>query len=243
MAVSKWDVWLESSKSCQDFCRRFLSFILSFACFVFVIYQTHNCIQKYNEGPKSTQVSIVKASEHAYPDFTFCHQNEDHIKKKLENCGLTTYRYKHYEFIGSNKSCADAVGTQSDLIKSIKITNFDDEEKELDILNVNEKWLVIKDSYDKWRCYTFKIPKKMAIKLLSFKFKVNTDIYILGAQTSFDQDWKLKLNVSDDQYITTDILYETYEVLDFDGDLCQNYDQLSRDECLETSIHQVGELR
>ena len=53
-----------------------------------------------------------------------------------------------------------------------------------------------------------------------------------------EHNWKLKLNVSDDNFITTDIAYETDQVLDFDGDPCKDY-VLSRDECLESSIHQT----
>ena len=104
----------------KSYSYRFLGLILSFTCLCFVFYQTQNCIRKYQQDPKSTDVTIVKASEHAYPDFTLCHQSLDHINQNLKICGLTKDIYQNQsKWIGNcshdpQTLYSNAVGIVSD---------------------------------------------------------------------------------------------------------------------------------
>ena len=79
---------------------------LTLACLAFVVFQAQKCIQKFNENPKSTDVSIEKAAKHNYPDFTFCHEiiqateailfakvGNEPFETRLKPCGLSENEY------------------------------------------------------------------------------------------------------------------------------------------------------
>ena len=63
---------------------------ISLACFIFVFWQSLQCIEKYREKPQGTKLSLQSTSEiHQFPAITICPwyndlYNEDH----LEKCGL-----------------------------------------------------------------------------------------------------------------------------------------------------------
>ena len=63
---------------------------ISLARFVFVFWQSVQCIQKYIENPQGTKLSLQNTREiHQFPAITICPwyndlYNEDH----LEKCGL-----------------------------------------------------------------------------------------------------------------------------------------------------------
>ena len=71
--------------------KRFTYFSISLACFVFVSWQSIQCIQKYIEKPQATKLSLQHTSEiPQFPAITICPRNlsakydEDHLNK----CGL-----------------------------------------------------------------------------------------------------------------------------------------------------------
>ena len=65
-------------------------FLITVACFAFVLWQSVQCIQKYIENPQGTKLSLQNTREiHQFPAITICPwyndlYNEDH----LEKCGL-----------------------------------------------------------------------------------------------------------------------------------------------------------
>ena len=61
-------------------------FSISLACFVFVSWQSVQCIQKYIEKPQGTKLTLQHISEiPQFPAITICNgYDEDHLKK----CGL-----------------------------------------------------------------------------------------------------------------------------------------------------------
>ena len=60
---------------------------ISLACFVFVFWQSVQCIKKYRDNPQGTKLSLLHTSEiHQFPAITICPGGfkKDH----LERCGL-----------------------------------------------------------------------------------------------------------------------------------------------------------
>ena len=79
--------------------RTFISFLLTITCWAYVLYQTDKCIKKYRKYPKSTDISIAKASKHDYPDLSFCDSDFSHFENGLNECNLTKTEYKsHYNW-------------------------------------------------------------------------------------------------------------------------------------------------
>ena len=70
-----------------------ISFLVAITCCAFVVYQTDKCIKKYNAYPKSTEVSIAKASKHDYPDMAFCDGDFSGFENELSKCNLTRNQY------------------------------------------------------------------------------------------------------------------------------------------------------
>lgn len=66
--------------------KRLIYFVITFACFAFVSWQSVQCIQKYLEKPQGTKLTLQHISEiPQFPAITICHRyDEDHLKK----CGL-----------------------------------------------------------------------------------------------------------------------------------------------------------
>ena len=60
---------------------------ISLACFVFVFWQSVQCIEKYINNPQGTKLSLQRTSElHQFPAITIC--SEEYDKDHLEKCGL-----------------------------------------------------------------------------------------------------------------------------------------------------------
>ena len=59
-----------------------ITILLACICCCFVVYQTHQCIEKYKAFPKSTEVYIAKASKYSYPDLSFCDSNQDIVHRR-----------------------------------------------------------------------------------------------------------------------------------------------------------------
>ena len=231
---------------------------LSAACLAFVVFQAQKSIQKFSENPKSTDVSIEKAAKHTYPDFTFCHKitsateavlfarvGNEPFDTRLKKCGLSENEYKlQYKWVG-NASCSDpkelylqTVSNVTDIIQTIKVVDFDGKPRVLDVTNPD--LLSIRDTFGYWRCFTLQLPEKIEIQKVEVKFKVNTQIFIHSHGSSLDQDWKMGLEIKGKKFITSDLMYDTFHVLDFDGEVCEEYDgKRNRDDCLQQAVAKV----
>ena len=75
----------------------FLSSLITLACLAFLIFMGTQCMIKFSEKLKGTNVGIVKASKHSYPDITICpleDQNDNqHYNKVLKRYNLSTTDY------------------------------------------------------------------------------------------------------------------------------------------------------
>ena len=88
------------------------------------------------------------------------------------------------------------------------------------------------------RCFTLNLPRKVEIHKVKVKFIGNAVIFIHSHGSSLDQDWKIKLKLKGNKYITSDIMYDSFQVLDFDGEVCHRY-ETNRDDCIQEETAQV----
>ena len=223
-----------------------ISFLVAITCCAFVVYQTDKCIKKYNAYPKSTEVSIAKASKHDYPDMAFCDGDFSGFENELSKCNLTRNQYDNQHIWHSNISqdCMDPkelylkmTGQPSDIISEIVIRGFENDVTYLDLVDPGlfEKKFYTKKMYQYSRCFTLKLPKNIGIMEISIYFKTSVDIFIYSSKSSLNVDESLIMYSEENSYIKTSIIYDTFQILDLDGQPCGEYEN-SRDECLEREL-------
>ena len=240
----------------KKYLREGITILLTLSCLVFVVYQAQKCIQKFKDNPRSTDVSIEKAAKHDYPDLTFCHAKiplfplsstsgtSKLFSNKLEKCGLTMQKYLFEQQWVGNDSCPDpkelyldGVGNVADLIQNVKLVDFDGKENYLHM--TDEQLIQFKDISKYMRCFTLNLPRKIEINEVEVKFIANAVVFIHSHGSSLDHDWKMKLKLNGNKYITSDIMYDSFQVLDFDGEVCNAYES-SRDDCIQEATAQVN---
>ena len=226
-----------------------ISFMVSITCCAFVVYQTDKCIKKFIAFPKSTEVSIAKASKHDYPDMSFCDADFRGFENELSECNLTRNQYDNQHIWHSNVSqeCMDPeklfskiTGKPTDIISEIIIIGFENNVTYLDLddLGLFEKKFYSKKMYAYSRCFILKLPPNIEIMEISFYFKTRVDILFYSSKSSLNVDESLIIYSEENSYIKTSIMYDTFQVLDLDGQPCGEYEN-SRDDCLEREIAQM----
>ena len=220
--------------------------MVSITCCAFVVYQTDKCIKKFIAFPKSTEVSIAKASKHDYPDMSFCDADFRGFENELSECNLTRNQYDNQHIWHSNVSqeCMDPeklfskiTGKPTDIISEIIIIGFENNVTYLDLddLGLFEKKFYSKKMYAYSRCFILKLPPNIEIMEISFYFKTRVDILFYSSKSSLNVDESLIIYSEENSYIKTSIMYDTFQVLDLDGQPCGEYEN-SRDDCLEREI-------
>ena len=165
-----------------------ITILLACICGCFVVYQTHQCIEKYKAFPKSTEVYIAKASKYSYPDLSFCDSNFTTFEEELKKCNLTKHQYRYeFKWQASNgpEQCRDPkklfveiTGKPSDIIRKIDVVGSKNDVTEL---NLEDPKLFEKKIYDYIaysRCFSLKLPPNIEIRELIVNFhKKNRDLY------------------------------------------------------------------
>ena len=214
-----------------------VSHLITFACLIFVGFQSQKCIQKYLRNPKSTEVSIELASKHPYPDITLCRSDFEVYDKNLENCNLSGKTYiENFDWYGN---CSDSakvfetmVGKPSDFVDFIAVSSDRNKffDSMLDIRDSGNFYNVDESHFG--RCFTIKIPKSLkSLSLLMVNFKREARLII-----NTPKSWFGKNHVSIDSKMgfgkQARIVYEISDLLDFDGEKCKNYEQ-HKIECIQ----------
>ena len=227
------------------------SLLLAITCCGFALYQTVQCIKKYQTFPKLTEVSIAKASKYEYPELTICSIDFSDFSKKLEKCNLTREQYLIKFMWAGNGSdeCTDPeqlylklAGKPSDLIKLImvwggKINGYLE-------LNLEDKELFEMKTFSQGggthysRCFTLKLPKNLEVSEVRINFLVPVYVHLQSSKSSFNIDKSSLMVMGDLKYIKTGILYDIFQVVDLDGQPCGEYEN-SRDDCLHNEIAKV----
>ena len=222
---------------------------INLACFIFVIYQTHNCVQKFLDGPRSTSSSIKHASLYPYTDISFCADPYDKlIASKLKNCNLTTEDYfQNNIWIGNGTEsyCNDPAelfetlkeGVQSMIYGAIM---FGFSELNNDIIYIdNETFWEAKEQLDFGVCFTFNIPKHQDIwKIDFFLDKSESLIAIFSPPKNFIATFDRHLKILRPGYLLyINMEHEVSKVLDLNGQRCT--EELQRDDCVYEYLHKV----
>ena len=215
-----------------------LTFAITIFCLGFVIYKGQECLVKFLDKPKSTDVSIQHAYKYPYPAITICHNDFYEIyEKRLTECNSTFWQYfDNYQWMdNSSDFCSDpeklfkkVTGNLFDIVTELQIAT-----PEAEITLSNEDFH-FKD--DRWhgRCFTFEVQPNA--KMIGFYATFHRDAYIFvhTPGSFFGSDYKEFL-VRNDSHIRMDVMHEIFKVLDFDGESCKDY-VFGRDECIHSAI-------
>ena len=64
-------------------------FLITIACFAFVLWQSIQCIEKYIAKPQGTKLSLLHTSEiNQFPAITICEISNKYDIDHLNRCGL-----------------------------------------------------------------------------------------------------------------------------------------------------------
>ena len=222
------------------------TFILTLGCFIFVIYQGRECVIKYINKPKSTDVTIEHASKNPYPSLTLCPKTKrgdenalELTKNTLKKCNLTLEDLQSGKWfgVGNESYCEDPkelynmiMGT-TDLIEysTIMVRSKDGKALDYELITRHDFGLGV-------NCVTLSINSTDLFKVMIYTF-VNATIKI-GTPGDFYGDSETT-NIILDNGVSkgVKIKHELFEVLDFDGEECVHYGENSRDDCIMKKIH------
>ena len=216
--------------------------MVTFACLSFVLYQSHECWLKYYTLPKSTDVSIQKAE--SYPEVTLCPKDLKVYNDFLQKCNLSYSDYfSSYKWTG-NDSCKDPqilwntmVGNIKDLIMLFNIRSNDD------MIPINMNDLGNFRTFDglHGRCYTLNWPKMLDLTSLHIFLKHEAKVYIHPPGEFFGSESAV-FNLYEATDTRIKVLYETFEVLDYNGEICIKNSTESRDVCILNAVQRESML-
>ena len=217
-----------------------LSIVITLFCIGFVIYKGEECFSKYLENPKSTDVAIEHAHKHPYPAISIC-QNDiySNYEGTLKKCNLTYLDYYNdfkWVGLGSEAFCSDPAelyrvmtGNRGSVLSDVKVTEYE--------IVATDQNFTFKDDVWNGRCYTYEAPTDM--NLMMWQGWVHKDAYIFihTPGSFFWSDYK-EFVLPTGYDLTVDVMHEVFNVLEFDGEACNNY-VFGRDECIHRIIHEV----
>ena len=241
------------SKKMRVKCIQLTTFLFALSCVSFVIIQGFKCWIKFKSNPQTTQVSIVKATR--YPDITFC-PDWDFNKKRSDDCNISINSYFEQNQWNGTLNCSDPiklhkafVGDVTDVVTQITLydgdfyafmnsmnVDLDDPSnfRVLDFPNGNGRW---------GRCYSLQWDPTFNTVSVHFFFSGQTFVSIHPPGNFLEHPDKATVMLKKGSWNTAIVLYETFNVLSFDGELCQNDEAYSRDDCLYSAIQEVTEVK
>ena len=219
--------------------------MITFACLSFVLYQSHKCLLKYYSSPKSADVSIQKAESH--PEVTLCPKDLTVYNDYLKKCNLSNddYFVKH-KWIG-NDSCKDPK-----ILWNTMVGNINDWIMQV-FFKANDKWIPINmndldnffrtlDAGLHGRCYTWNLPKILDFTSIHIVFKNHKAKVHIHPPGEFFWSESAVFNMYGHGHTKIKLLYETFEVLDYNGDICIKSLNESKDDCILNAIQQESKL-
>ena len=219
-----------------------MSIIITLFCIGFVIYKGEECFAKFIKNPKSTDVSIEHSHKHPYPAISICNYDfyEDY-NETLNKCNLTvTNFYDEYKWIGNGYEdyCSDPAKLYRRMTKGrfsvLSDVWVSDDTDEMVAKDINFQF---KDNLWDGRCYTYEAPHEAEMIMWKGWVHKEAHVYIHTPGSFFWSDYK-EFMLPLDMDITIDVMHEVFNVLEFDGEACENY-MFGRDQCLHKFIHEV----
>ena len=221
-----------------------LTQILTLSCAIFVLFQGYKCVKKYDSAPTTTHVSIKKAAYH--PEVTICPKNAKKVyNENLEKCNLTynDYTYKN-KWIGNDNCKAPKkvwetmVGGMNNVIFIAMVVANDKSIRQ----NLNANNFRAFDSvYPGIRCYTLIWPKMKNMMTLFLSVIQDVTVTLHQPDEYFGSE-SPTIDIYSQSMTKVKTIYETFEVLDFDGEPCATAAQ-KRDECILNAAQKESEMQ
>ena len=216
--------------------------MVSLSCATFVVYQGYKCWTKYETVPKTTHVSIEKSK--LYPDVTFC-PTFDFYSRRQNECNISATEYFYYiPWQGNSDPCKDPikvheqiVGTIKNLIQFMLISGDDIHDENVIVVDLGNSSNFKPLDHLKGRCYTLQWPKTIDMTWLEIDFASQTSVSIHAPGEFFSSE-KATFKLFPRTDTTINVLYETFTVLNFDGEQCHTDEQYNRDDCLYSAIQE-----
>ena len=231
-------------------CIQLLTFLFSFSCVSIVFYQGYNCWIKFKSNPQTTHVSIEKATR--YPDITFC-PDEDFYAKRNNDCNISAYAYFHLNQWNGTLNCSDRIKLHKAIVGDItdvvdQIVLYDDElyasvHSRIVDLNDPSNFRVLDFPNGLWgRCYSLRWDTTFNTVSVHFFFSGRTFVSVHPPGNFLENPNKATVTMMPGNSNIVNVLYETFKVLNFDGEICQNDEAFSRDDCLYSAIQEVSKV-
>ena len=211
---------------------------ITIICLAFLMYQTVQCIYKFYDGIKGTDVRIAEAAKQVYPAVTICplpHYSENPVyAKNLGRCNLSPKEYfDEAKWVGTDGPgyCKDpaelyekVVGNGSSFIKKIDVGSSQKAPE--------DGFMYLDHPFYKGRCFSVPLPKNAEITGMTIEGVDEIDVTFHTPGNYYDPDYKY-VHIHPQWSRNLDLNNEIFHVLDYDGHECGNYlDNRTRDTCL-----------
>ena len=222
--------------------QKYVSLLISLSCASFVFYQGYKCWIKYKAIPKTTHVSIEKAAR--YPDVTFC-PSFDFYRKNTE-CNISAESYFFRNQWKGTQNCSDPiklhksiVGDVTDLVRSIVISGDDVDIDDIISVDLDDPRNFRVLDLPNGRCYSIQWTNTFDMTWIEIDFLGETSVSIHAPGNFLESSDRATIELMPQTKTTVKVLYETFKVLSFDGEACQNDKGYRRDNCLYSAIQEV----
>ena len=211
---------------------------ITIICLAFLMYQTVQCIYKFYDGIKGTDVRIAEAAKQVYPAVTICplpHYSENPVyAKNLGRCNLSPKEYfDEAKWVGTGGPgyCKDpaelyekVVGNGSSFIKKIDVGSSEQASE--------DGFMYLDHPFYKGRCFSVPLPKNAEITGMTIEGVDEIDVTFHTPGNYYDPDYKY-VHIHPQWSKNLDLNNEIFHVLDYDGQECKNYlDSTTRDACI-----------
>lgn len=222
--------------------QKYLSILISLSCASFVLYQGYKCWTKYKAIPKTTHVSIEKATR--YPDVTFC-SSVDFFRRN-NDCNISAHSYFTQNQWTGTLNCSDPiklhnslVGDVKDLVWSIVISGDDVDVSDIISVDLEDPSNFRVLDLPNGRCYSIQWTNDFDMTWIDIEFLNQTYVSINAPGNFLGNSDKATIRLIPNSYTRVKVLYETFKVLSFDGEICENDKEYKRDNCMYSAIQEV----
>ena len=225
---------------------RLLVFI---SCCLTLTWQLSKCCMRFLEKPQGTQISVISSAGKTFPSITVCsdmHNNTSVLNSTfLSNCGIDSseYRYQLKWSVQGIEKCKDPktlfhsiIFKPEHLVKEIEI-----DDKQTILPNDTASLLPI-DMKSYGRCYTFNLPSRFlrnGVSKIKFVFASAVRVFVHNKGVlSMDRQARRKfVDVEIYKKYFANVEHNIYEMLDLDGELCEDEKKYSLDECVHNLLN------
>ena len=232
----------------------FFSSMLFIGCATFVGVHSYKCFDKYFKKPEAVSVSYELNDGKAFPSFTFCSDSKETYNEKILNeCQIDVKDYiVHGHWVGNGSlNCTDPKVLYNQAV--IKIENFGFEKimiKEFgpssirDLKdNISLNWDVTPYTGGIRKCFTFTMPKDVVsqgINRIIFYSKPFGKFQLHAKGLFWVEMFGSQAEMYYKDIVRVKLQLERIQLLQFNGEPCNDDPNYRYDECRQRYIHKVN---